>query len=164
MPRLVILRGNSGSGKTTIAKRLRKELGYETMLVSQDVVRKDILRVRDTPNNPSRQLIYEMVKYGHSIGYDVVVEGILSKSKYGTMLMELSRLFDETHAYYFDLPFEETLRRHSTKPNAHEFGEKEMREWWKEKDFLSLDGEQIISSEQTEDEIVAQIMKDCAEL
>ncbi len=45
MTRLIILRGNSGGGKTTVAKRLQRELGYETMLVQQDVVRHEILRI-----------------------------------------------------------------------------------------------------------------------
>ena len=41
MAKLIILRGNSGSGKTTIAKELQKSLGRNTMLISQDVVRRD---------------------------------------------------------------------------------------------------------------------------
>lgn len=45
---LVVLRGNSGSGKTTIAKSLQEKLGARTMLISQDVIRREILKVRDT--------------------------------------------------------------------------------------------------------------------
>ena len=44
MPKLIILRGNSGSGKTTIAKELQKKFGKNTMLISQDVIRRDILK------------------------------------------------------------------------------------------------------------------------
>ncbi|MBM3210138.1 hypothetical protein FJZ39_02255 [Candidatus Saccharibacteria bacterium] len=51
--KLIIIRGNSGSGKSTIAKRLQHKLDYGTMLVSQDVVRREILRCKDTPGNPS---------------------------------------------------------------------------------------------------------------
>lgn len=36
MGKLIILRGNSGSGKTTVAKELQKKFGYNTMLISQD--------------------------------------------------------------------------------------------------------------------------------
>lgn len=36
--KLIILRGNSGSGKTTIAKELQKVFGRNTMIISQDVV------------------------------------------------------------------------------------------------------------------------------
>ena len=38
--RLIILRGNSGSGKTTTGKALQKKSGHGTMLISQDVVRR----------------------------------------------------------------------------------------------------------------------------
>ena len=36
-PPLIILRGNSGCGKTSTAHLLQRQLGYGTMLVSQDV-------------------------------------------------------------------------------------------------------------------------------
>ena len=42
MKQLIILRGNSGSGKTTTAKALRKHLA-NSLLISQDVVRRDML-------------------------------------------------------------------------------------------------------------------------
>lgn len=38
MGKLIILRGNSGSGKTTVAKELQKKFGYNTMLISQDEI------------------------------------------------------------------------------------------------------------------------------
>ena len=47
MKKLIILRGNSGSGKTTIAKELQKRFGRNTMLISQDMVRRDMLWVKD---------------------------------------------------------------------------------------------------------------------
>lgn len=51
MARLIILRGNSGSGKTTVAKALQKRFGRNTMLISQDVVRRDMLHVKDGPDS-----------------------------------------------------------------------------------------------------------------
>ena len=47
--RLFIIRGNSASGKSTIAKKLQLELGYGTMLIPQDVIRREIVRVKDEP-------------------------------------------------------------------------------------------------------------------
>lgn len=38
MGKLIILRGNSGSGKTTVAKELQKKFGYNTMPISQDEI------------------------------------------------------------------------------------------------------------------------------
>ena len=47
MKKLIILRGNSGSGITTIAIELQKRFGRNTMLISQDMVRRDMLWVKD---------------------------------------------------------------------------------------------------------------------
>lgn len=160
MNRLIIIRGNSGSGKSTVAKRLRYELGYGTMLIPQDVVRREIIRVKDTPDNPSIQLIKSMALYGRDIGYDVIIEGILSRARYGEMLHDLGGVFEQTHAYYFDISFEETLRRHQSRPDAHEFGEELMREWYVAHDVLDLPGERVIVDELSEDEVLAVILGD----
>lgn len=37
-----MIRGNSGSGKTTVAKKLQHQLGPNTMVISQDVIRREI--------------------------------------------------------------------------------------------------------------------------
>ena len=86
---LIILRGNSGCGKTSTARLLQRQLGYGTMLVSQDVVRREILRVKDSESNPAIQLIYDLCMYGNNVGYTVILEGILSSKKYGAMLRRL---------------------------------------------------------------------------
>ena len=152
---LIILRGNSGCGKTSTARLLQRQLGYGTMLVSQDVVRREILRVKDSENNPAIQLIYDLCMYGNNVGYTVILEGILSNKKYGAMLRQLLDDFQgEKLIYYFDVSFEETVRRHATKPNAHEFGESEMRQWWKDQDVLNVPGEQRIGEQLSQAEIV----------
>lgn len=46
------------------------------------------------------------------------------------------------------------------KPNSHEFGEKEMQDWWKEKNYLGVRGEKAITEAMSEDEAVALILKD----
>lgn len=156
---LIIIRGNSVSGKTTIAKKLQRELGEKTMLIQQDVVRREILNVRDTSGNSAIKLIENLALYGKSIDYNVIVEGILSTRKYGEMLQRVVAQFDRVFVYYFDIPFEETLRRHKTKPNVDEFGEKELRDWWKEKDMLG-DDDRMITAKMNEQEIVDRMMND----
>ena len=42
------------------------------------------------------------------------------------------------------MPFEETLKRHQTKPNCNDFGEEEMQKWWREKDYLGFIKESVI--------------------
>ena len=157
---LIILRGNSGCGKTSTARLLQRQLGYGTMLVSQDVVRREILRVKDSKNNPAIQLIYDLCMYGNKVGYTVILEGIVSSKKYGAMLRQLLNDFQgDKLVYYFDISFEETMRRHATKPNAHEFGELEMRRWWKEKDYLDFENEFLIRNDTSQEDLINMILK-----
>lgn len=168
MSKLIIIRGNSGSGKSTIAKELHEKLQIHfareacngTMLIPQDIIRREILRTKDGPKNPSIQLIKDLALYGLCINYDVIVEGILARKNYGTMLNEVATLFDKTYVYYLDISFEETLRRHETKPNSHEFGEELMRELYIKKDVLGLEGEKVFTDKQTKNEILRAILED----
>jgi thymidylate kinase len=158
--KLILIRGNSGSGKSTVASRVRAQLPGKVMFLQQDVLRRDILKVEDKEGNPGVGLARQLVLYGKEQGYDVLLEGIFSKKKYGDMFHELLPQFDETFVYYFDIPFEETLRRHSTRDKTHDFGESEMREWWLEKDYLGIEGEQILGADVSEDALVEHILDD----
>lgn len=158
---LIILRGNSGSGKTTTGKALQKKFGHGTMLISQDVVRREMLFVKDGPNPEASQLLNELVLYGKKHCNIVVLEGILNSKWYRKLFLNLLAEFkNQIFAYYFDIPFEETLNRHKQKPNAHEFGEKEMRKWWNEKDLLGIIPEVFIHKELSLNEIVDMIYQD----
>src|SRR5699024_561398 len=135
LPKLIILRGNSGSGKTTVAKELQKKLGNGTagghpLLLSQDVVRRDMLKVKDGPHTEAIPLLMELLKYGHAHSDITILEGILYADWYRPLFELARRLYgDQIYAWYFELPFEETLRRHQTKPNCHEFGAEAMEGW-----------------------------------
>lgn len=161
MQKLLILRGNSGSGKSTVAKKLREMMGDRTMLISQDVVRRDILGVKDYNGNPTVQLLYDLAIYGRRQGFNVIIEGILKREVNTNMLKKLILEFGpNSHVYYFDIPFEETLRRHETKLNKDEFGEEAMRRWWLKKDYLGVSNEKMIDEHMGEDEIVEMIYRD----
>lgn len=159
--KLIILRGNSGSGKTTTGKALQKKLGHGTMLISQDVIRREILFVKDGPETEARKLLLELSLYGKENCDIVILEGILNSQWYKDLFQKLSYEFkNKVFAYYFDIPFEETLNRHKQKPNAHEFGEKEMRRWWNEKDLLGIIPERLLGEELSLDEIVDLIYEE----
>ena len=66
----------------------------------------------------------------------------------------------DIYAYYFDIPFEETVRRHNMRNKSQEFGEEAMRRWWREKDFSSVLDEQVIACEMYADGIVERIYSD----
>ena len=61
------------------------------------------------------------------------------------------------YAYYFDIPFEETLKRHKTRAKSEEFGEKEMREWWVEKDYSDILDEITITEDKDKETIIQEI-------
>lgn len=158
MRKLIILRGNSGSGKSTIAKELQNRFGTNTMLISQDVIRRDVLKVKDGKHTPGLPLMKELLIYGHNHSNIVILEGIMYADWYKPLFDLSVQLYgSEIYAYYFDLPFEETLKRHQTKPNCHEFGEEAMRGWWREKDFSDVLNEVSITSERNIDDIVEDI-------
>ena len=65
MQKLIILRGNSGSGKTTVARMLQGKFGPNTMLISSDTVRMEMLHVWGAQGiEKSQPLMIELLKYG----------------------------------------------------------------------------------------------------
>ena len=143
MHKLIILRGNSGSGKTTVSKELQKRFGRNTMLISQDMVRLQMLYAKDAEALP---LIIQLLKYGRQNSDITILEGILDSEVYESLFETAVKEYDaDIFAFYYDLPFEETLRRHATKPNRAEFGEQDMRRWWKEKDYTNVIPEKTIA-------------------
>lgn len=158
MRKLIILRGNSGSGKTTVAKELQNRFGRNTMLISQDVIRRDMLKVKDGENTLALPLMKELLLYGNSHSDIVILEGIMYADWYKSLFELAVQLYGTAvYAYYFDLPFEETLKRHQTKPNCHEFGEDAMRNWWREKDFSDVLSEVRITADANIESIVGDI-------
>lgn len=157
--KLIILRGNSGSGKSTVAKKLRETSARKIALVEQDNIRRTILKEKETDDGANIALIAQIVEFALGRGYDVILEGILNFHRYGRMLERLRGRCSEAHVYYFDISLEETLRRHATKPCAHEFGEKEMREWYTHRDLTHFQGEKIISEDFSLEQTVGMIME-----
>ena len=110
-PKLIILRGNSGSGKTTIANALHQCLKEQSLLISQDVVRREMLRVKDETGNLSIALLKQLVAFGYQECQYVIVEGFF-KSHLSFLFQEIIHLFEgNVQVYYFDISFEETLKK-----------------------------------------------------
>lgn len=158
--KMIVLRGNSGCGKTTISKKLQKHLGHGTLLISQDVIRREMLYAKDGPETKAIDLLIALVKFGKENCATVILEGILYADWYQRLFQVLKDEFaSNIYAYYFDIPFEETLHRHKTKPNAGDFGEAEMKRWWRERDYLETIPEFLIGKDMAEDEIIHMILE-----
>ncbi|MER5185709.1 AAA family ATPase [Streptomyces sp. NPDC002896] len=159
--RLVVLRGNSASGKSSVAVGIRDRFGRGLALVGQDNLRRIVLRERDRPGAANIGLIDTVARYALDAGYHVVLEGILYADHYGAMLAQLRADHrGPTHGYYLHVPFEETLARHATKPIAHEVGETELRDWYRPLDLLPGGIETVVGADSTLTETVDRIMLD----
>jgi hypothetical protein len=82
------------------------------------------------------------------------MEGILRSDIYGPMLRLLAADHRGTTKFFrFNLPFDQTVRRHHSK-GCTDFGERELRQWWRDQDVLPGCEERIINADQGPDAIV----------
>ncbi|MFJ4981452.1 kinase [Streptomyces coeruleorubidus] len=159
--RLVVLRGNSASGKSSVAAGLREEFGRGLALVAQDNLRRVVLREHDVPGAANIGLIDTVARYALDAGFHVVVEGILYADRYGGMLGRLRADHrGATHHYYLDVPFGETLARHATKPIADEVDQTQLRDWYRPLDLLPDGVETVIGADSTLAATIDRILRD----
>jgi hypothetical protein len=162
LPRLIVIRGNSASGKSAVAAAIRaRHARHDLAIVSQDLLRRVVLREHDVPGGANIALIDLTARHAIASGFHVIVEGILRSDHYGEMLARLiSDHADRAFAYFLDVPFAETVVRHATKPQASEYGEEEMRGWYRGLDLLPGGIEQVIPAESALEETVIRVMTD----
>ena len=80
---------------------------------------------------------------------------------YNPLLKVANKLYGANiYSYYFDIPFEETVRRHQTRSKSQEFRKEHMCGWWREKDFSSVLKEQLITCEMDVNSIVEKVYTD----
>jgi predicted kinase len=159
--RLIVLRGNSGSGKSTVARVLRETCGRGMAWVAQDLIRRTILWEKDRPGGINIGLIDQIARYSLDHGYHVVLDGILYADRYEPMLHGLGRDHrGRSGFYYLDVSIEETIRRHATRPQATEFGIGELRDWYRPRDLLGTVRERVIPETSTLPQTVAFILAD----
>ena len=157
--RLIVLRGNSASGKSSVATGLRERYGRGIALVRQDTLRREVLRERDIPGGANIGLIDLTVRHALAHGFHTVLEGILHVDHYGEMLAGLLAGHPgRTHCYYLDVPFEETLARHATKPIADEVTEQQLREWYRPLNLLPGGVEAVIPATSPLDGTVDRVL------
>lgn len=131
-------------------------------MIPQDVVRREMLWAHDGADTAAIALLMDLLEYGYEHSEVTILEGILHSTWYRPVFIKAIRLFHEEniHAYYYDLPFEETLRRHETKSIRFDFGEKEMRGWWHEKDYMDCIQEATLTADVSLEDAVLRIISD----
>jgi chloramphenicol 3-O-phosphotransferase len=161
--RLITLRGESGAGKSALAAALRAARPFGTVaILAQDVIRLEILGTGVNAGGHPVGLVDLAARYLLGRGIDVVIEGGLRSEWYAETLTRLVADHRGTsRCYLYDLPFEETLRRHATKAVAAVFGEDELRRWWRGFDPIADLGESVITADDSLEATVARVLQDC---
>lgn len=161
--RLVILRGDSASGKTTTALALRERLGAKVALIHQDHFRRELLRNEDRAqrSHDAAILIVGAARNALDLGYDVILDGIFNLRDYSESFRQLHDDHrGSTRIYHFDVGLEETIRRHSERPLSRAFGEDKLREWHEGWQPLPWFEEARVGAEITTEVLVSTILGD----
>jgi thymidylate kinase len=121
MTKLIILRGPSGVGKSTVAQALLKRTTRPTVLVDLDHYRFSFVNPpHEDDHNEDLGLEFEMsasdILIGLRLGFDVIFDGNFTAETPDPFLDKLlSAHPEETYLFYLDASLEETLKRHETK-------------------------------------------------
>ncbi len=162
--RLIVLRGNSASGKSSVAAGIRDRFGRGLAVVGQDNLRRVVLRELDRPGGANMGLIDTVARYALEAGYHAVVEGILYADRYGDMLTGL--VADHrgvSRCYYLDVPLDETFVRHSSKADAlyrAQVTEQHLRDWYRERDLLPGGIEAVVDSRSALERTIDRVMRE----
>lgn len=131
MTNLIILRGPSASGKSTVAKKLRNHLEGPVALLDFDVFRDTFLDKKGDYYLVASKLLMQTTETALEARYDVIVDGFYRMENYPDLLPELIENHPQNnYMFYFDVSLETTIKRHQHRDKANEFGEKELREWY----------------------------------
>lgn len=145
--RLIIIRGNPSSGKTTLARTIRSRVGHDVAIIGHKELRRYTLGVVDRPGTPTPGLLDTMVRYCLDHGMHVVLEGVMPSTLYADMLRQLRSDHEGiTRCYWFDLHFDETLARHRNKPTM-DYTEEKLKASWTGTDLVDGLDEGLLLSE-----------------
>ncbi|MFB7403253.1 M15 family metallopeptidase [Streptomyces rubiginosohelvolus] len=162
--RLVVIRGNSASGKSSVAQGLRDHCGRGVAIVGQDMIRRNVLREHDTTGGANIALLGRVARHALDAGFHVVLEGILYADRYCHMITSLVRDHRGVSAcYYLDVPLAATLARHASKADAaylEQVTDTHLTSWYRELDLLPGGLETVIPADSTLQETVARIARD----
>jgi predicted kinase len=160
-PTLIVIRGNSGSGKSTAARETRRRFGRGCALVEQDYLRRVLLREhggnRMQPVAPA--FIANTARGALDVGYHVILEGILDSAGHGSILRQLiAEHTGPAAVFYFDVSFDETVRRHFSRPEPIPVTAAQTHEWYLPRDLLGVPGEHVIDERAGVEQAVSTIL------
>ncbi len=158
--KLIILRGPCGAGKSSVTKCLVEQSRHKTAVIDQDQYRSMFKPYGDS-DDPRIEMILDNTFTALKRGYNVIMEGGFRMGVYQEMFDEIfAKHPDENYMFYLDVSFEETLRRHATRPKANEYGRAEMQKWYTPWRKSPYPFEQTIPEKYTLEETI-KIIKQC---
>ncbi|MEU9059106.1 M15 family metallopeptidase [Streptomyces sp. NPDC048430] len=162
--RLVVIRGNSASGKSSVAQGLRDHHGRGIAIVGQDVIRRNVLREHDTAHGANIALLGSIAREALNAGFHVVLEGILNADRYSHMITSLVRDHrGVSTCYYLDVPLKTTLARHASKADTaylEQVTDSHLASWYRELDLLPGGQETVIPADSTLQDTTARIVRE----
>ena len=162
MSKLIILRGNSGSGKSTVAGLIAKNMTSKLAVVDADYYRVAMLFPKPFDGNDLAALMQQDVLYCLEHGYNVLWDSIFyangkNKEYLGKFLTKLHPA--DNFIFNFDVSFEETAIRHEQRPKSNDFTVEEMRGWYHPVETLGYDFEYQIPETNTLEKTVSFIQE-----
>jgi adenylate kinase family enzyme len=158
--KLIVLRGPSGAGKSTVATLLHENVRNKTALVAQDYYRYMMFNNLHSDLEAPRYVMFAGVLAALEHNYDVILEGFMGMGKYRQYFDELLAVHPENnYFFYFDVSFEETLRRHKTRDKHKTLDAAKMHELYLRSGPSGYAGEQIIPETTPEAEASLLIAK-----
>lgn len=131
MAKLIILRGPSASGKTTIARTLREKSQRKVAILEFDTYRSEILAKQNSYYNAASEMFISDARIAFKHGYDVIMDGIFRLENQNEYLEKLLHEHpQENYMFYFDINQDETVKRHRNRDKSESFSEDKLREWY----------------------------------
>ncbi|MDD5935359.1 MAG: hypothetical protein PUC65_07360 [Clostridiales bacterium] len=97
-------------------------------MIPQDIIRREMLWANDGIDTAALPMLISLLQYGYENSEITIIESIFKSVWYWPLFEKAVQIYGENiYAYYYELPFEETFKRHETKSNRFDFGEEEMR-------------------------------------
>ena len=126
--------------------------------IEQDYLRRVLLREHGgNPIAPS--FIAATVRATLNTKYHIILEGILDTGSHGTILRRLIADHPGPAAvFYFDVSFDETVRRHLSRAEPIPVTADQMRAWYAPRDLLGADNEHVVEESTGFDEAVSAIL------
>jgi adenylate kinase family enzyme len=160
--KLIVMRGPSGAGKSTVAKLIHSKVVNKTALIGQDYYRHVMFNNLHSDLEAPRYVMFAAVLAALEHGYDVILEGFMGMGKYKSYFDELLACHPkDNYFFYFDVTFEETVRRHRTRLKSEGLNESKMRELFLRCGPSQYPGETIIREDTTATQAALLITNSC---